>query len=64
MSLQPLSSLRKLSSLLLAIFLFALLSNGAVAATVLPTVGAGTLDDWLALGLAMLAALYCVQKKE
>ncbi|MFT3868045.1 MAG: hypothetical protein QM715_06055 [Nibricoccus sp.] len=64
MPLQPVSSFRKLSRLLSAVLLFALLTNGAVAATVQPTFGAGSLDDWLALGLAMLAALYCVQKRE
>jgi hypothetical protein len=47
-----------------AVLLFAVLANGAAAATVQPTIGAGSLDDWLALGLAMLAALYCVQKRE
>jgi hypothetical protein len=25
---------------------------------------AGSLDDWLALGMALLAALFCIQKKE
>lgn len=64
MPLQPVSQIRKLSRSLFAVLLFALLANGAAAATTQPTIGAGTLDDWLALGLAMLAALYCVQKRE
>lgn len=64
MSLQPLSFLRKLKHPLLAVLLFALCATGASAATPTSSFGAGSLDDWLALGLAMLAALYCVQKRE
>jgi len=64
MPLQPVSSLQKLSRLLSAVLLFAVLANGAAAASAPSPIGAGSLDDWLALGLAMLAALYCVQKRE
>lgn len=64
MSPQLVSPLRKLSRLLPAVLLFAVLTNGAAAATAPTSIGAGSLDDWLALGLAMLAALYCVQKRE
>jgi hypothetical protein len=40
-------------------------SNWATAAsTATLHVGSGSIDDWLAIGLAMLAALYCVQKRE
>jgi hypothetical protein len=34
-------------------------SNSAVGRFV-----AGSLDDWLALGMALLAALFCMQKRE
>ena len=58
----PLGS--RLSKLLLAVFLALLSANWASAATCAAQAGSGSLDDWLALGLAMLAALYCVQKRE
>lgn len=61
---QKSSSTFKLSKLPLAAALFVLNANWAAAATSTPTAGSGSLDDWLALGLAMLAALYCVQKRE
>ena len=64
MPLQPVTSFRKASKLTLAIALSLCCSNWAAAATTVTTVGSGTMDDWLALGLAMLAALYCVQKRE
>ncbi|MBK9991221.1 MAG: hypothetical protein IPP19_10940 [Verrucomicrobia bacterium] len=62
MPLQPVTSFSKLSKLTSAVVFFLCCSNWAAAA---PTaVGGGSMDDWLALGLAMLAALYCVQKRE
>jgi hypothetical protein len=64
MSLQPVTSFRLIRKLTLTVAFFLCCSNWAAAATTAPTVGSGTLDDWLALGLAMLAALYCVQKRE
>jgi carbohydrate-selective porin OprB len=60
----PESLLRKLSSPLLAVLLYVFCANSAAAATTQSAIGAGSLDDWLALGLALLAALYCVQKRE
>jgi len=47
------------------ITLFACFSNGAAAATISSSsyVGSGSLDEWLAIGLAALAGLYCVQKR-
>jgi len=65
MSLKSALQLRRLSKFVLAVPLIACCSNWAVASsTVTSNVGSGSLDDWLALGLAMLAALYCVQKRE
>lgn len=64
MPLQPISLLRKASKLLPALLVFVLFASNAAASSVESSVGAGSLDDWLALGLAMLAALYCVQKRE
>ncbi len=64
MPLQPSPLSKKVCRALLVTLLFALFSNGASAASPQAMIGAGSVDDWLALGLAMLAALYCVQKKE
>jgi len=64
MPLQPVTSFRKLSKLTSAAVFFLCCSNWAAAATTATNVGGGSMDDWLALGLAMLAALYCVQKRE
>jgi hypothetical protein len=57
--------LRRLNKLLLVTLLFTSCANWSVASSTAATyIGSGSLDDWLALGLAMLAALYCVQKRE
>ena len=57
--------LRRLNKLLVLVALFASCSNWAAAAsTNVSYFGAGSLDDWLAIGLAALAALFCVQKRE
>jgi hypothetical protein len=64
MPLQPVNTFRKLSKFTSAVVLFLCCSNWAAAAASPTIVGGGSLDDWLALGLAALAALYCVQKRE
>ncbi len=57
--------LRRLKKFLLVTVLFTSCSNWVVAASPSSTYfGAGSLDDWLAIGLAALAALFCVQKRE
>lgn len=64
MSFQPpRRSFSSLSRFVLAAFFVFFTANWASAATAVQA-GSGSLDDWLALGLAMLAALYCVQKRE
>jgi hypothetical protein len=65
MPLQPVIPFRRLSKFVLVLALFTSCSNWAAASSIANThVGSGSMDDWLALGLAMLAALYCVQKRE
>lgn len=65
MSPKSVLPLRRLSKFLLLTVLVAGCSNWATAAsTATLHVGSGSIDDWLAIGLAMLAALYCVQKRE
>lgn len=64
MPLQPASLFRKLNKFTLVALFFMCCSNWAAAASAVGMIGSGSLDDWLALGLAMLAALYCVQKRE
>jgi hypothetical protein len=57
--------LRRLNKLLLVTALFASCANWSVAASsTVAYVGSGSLDDWLAIGLAALAALFCVQRRE
>ena len=57
--------LRRLEKFILVTMLLTGCSNWAAAASTVATkVGGGSLDDWLAIGLAGLAALYCVQKRE
>ncbi len=58
------TQIRRLTKLCLGIVFFLGCSNGATAAVAVNPVGSGSIDEWLALGLAMLAALYCVQKRE
>ncbi len=56
---------RRLKKLFLVTVLFTSCSNWMMAASTSSTYfGAGSLDDWLAIGLAALAALFCVQKRE
>ncbi|MFT3781304.1 MAG: hypothetical protein QM790_04750 [Nibricoccus sp.] len=64
MPLQLVTVLRLLRRFAFAAVFFAIFANGASASTRPGAIGSGSLDDWLALGLAMLAALYCVQKRE
>jgi len=57
--------LRRLNKFLLVTVLFTGCSNWVAAASTSSNYfGAGSLDDWLAIGLAALAALFCVQKRE
>jgi len=57
--------LRRLSKFVPLAVLFTSCTNWvAAASTTSNNVGGGSMDDWLALGLAALAALYCVQKRE
>jgi hypothetical protein len=57
--------LRRLNKFVLLAVLVTGCSNWVAAASTTPShIGSGTMDDWLAIGLAMLAALYCVQKRE
>jgi hypothetical protein len=65
MSLKSVTPLSRLTKFVLIAVLVTGCSNWAAAASTTTTnMGSGTLDDWLAIGLAMLAALYCVQKRE
>ena len=65
MSPKPAPQLRSLAKIVFATLLLASCSNWAAAApAVASPLGSGSMDDWLALGLAALAALYCVQKRE
>jgi len=65
MPLKPFLPLPRLSKIVLFLALFTSCSTWLAASPAVAThVGAGSLDDWLAIGLALLAALYCVQKRE
>jgi len=66
MSPKSVSPLRRLTKFLIVAVLVTGCSNWAAAASANAAnyFGAGSLDDWLAIGLAALAALFCVQKRE
>ena len=65
MPLKSVTPLRRLTKFVFITVLVASCSNWAAAAsTIASSSGSGSMDDWLAIGLAMLAALYCVQKRE
>ena len=64
MPLKSVIPLRRLKKILLVTVLVTSCTNWAAASTAASYVGSGSLDDWLAIGLAALAALFCVQKRE